>query len=197
MLEAAVLVAKRVPSAHFVIVGNGFTVKNGVVIEDTAYRSQLESYAAQLGLGQRVVFTGFRKDVPEILADSTVSVLPSLSEGLSNAVIESMAAGLPVVATRVGGNSEAVEEGVTGLLVPPGEPVALARALCQVLSDPERARSFGEAGQRRAREQFSLDRMVRDTERLYANLLARRPLGRRSWVGLATPAADRAASTRG
>jgi glycosyltransferase involved in cell wall biosynthesis len=197
LLEAAALIAKRVPSAHFVIVGNGFAVKDGIVIEDAAYRSTLEHHAQRLGLAARVAFTGFRIDVPEILADSTVSVLPSLSEGLSNAIIESMAAGLPVVATRVGGNPEAVEEGVTGLLVPPGEPVALARALCQVLEHPERARSFGEAGRRRVREEFSLERMVRDTERIYLELLARRrPLRRRAWAGSTSRAPDQATAAR-
>jgi glycosyltransferase involved in cell wall biosynthesis len=197
-LEAAVTVAKRVPSVHFVIVGNGFAVKDGVVVEDAAYRNQLESYAGQLGLGKRILFTGVRLDVPEILAEATVSVLPSLSEGLSNVVIESMAAGLPVVSTRVGGNPEAVEDGVTGLLVPPGEPGALARAMCEVLENSELAKSFGRAGRQRAFEQFSLERMVGETERLYFDLLrGRRPSRRRSWVGWASSLVYRASSTRG
>jgi glycosyltransferase involved in cell wall biosynthesis len=179
LLEAAVIVVKRVPDVHFLIVGDGFAVKDGVVLEDAAYRNELESYARQLGLGKRVRFTGVRLDVPEILTEATVSVLPSLSEGLSNAVIESMAAGLPVVATRVGGTPEAVEDGVTGILVPPGQPAALARAICQLLENTELAESFGRAGRQRAFERFSLERMVQETEQLYFDLLQRRLSSRR------------------
>jgi len=198
LLEAAVTVAKRVSGVHFVIVGNGFAIKDGTVVEDVAYRGQLESYAHQLGLGNRVRFTGVRLDVPEMLTEATVSVLPSLSEGLSNAVIESMAAGLPVVATRVGGNSEAVEEGVTGLLVPPGEPGALARAMCQLLENSELSASFGRAGRRRAFERFSLDRMVQETEQLYVDLLqSRLSSRRRSWGRVRSNSEFRVSSTSG
>jgi glycosyltransferase involved in cell wall biosynthesis len=98
-------------------------------------------------------------------------VLPSLSEGLSNTLLESMAAGVPVVATDVGGNPEAVENGVTGLLVPPRDPDALARAVCLLLGNREMAAEMGNAGRERVAKRFSMDQMVRETETLYLKLL--------------------------
>jgi glycosyltransferase involved in cell wall biosynthesis len=100
--------------------------------------------------------------------------LPSLSEGLSNVLLESMAAGVPVIATRVGGASEAVEDGVTGLLVAPKEPAALAQGIDRLLRDGELARSYGCAGQRRMTERFGFDEAIRKTEGLYQTLLAER-----------------------
>jgi glycosyltransferase involved in cell wall biosynthesis len=171
-LEAAAMIAQRIPQARFLIVGDGFLKqRNGGIVADVAYRRQLEHYATRLGLGGRIVFTGFRLDVPELLSEVAVSVLPSLSEGLSNVLLESMAAGVPVVATRVGGNPEAVEEGVTGFLVPPRDAPALAHAMRQILENRELAARFGEAGRRRVLECFSTERMVRETEHLYLRLL--------------------------
>ena len=158
-LEAVKICAARAPKARFLIVGGGF------------HKDELEKQAAALGMGDRLIFTGFRLDVPDILSEVTISVLPSLSEGLSNALLESMAAGVPVVATRVGGNPEAMEEGVTGLLVPPADALSLADGICRLLENPELAASFGRAGRKRVNERFSLDRMVQATERLYLGLL--------------------------
>lgn len=159
LLQSATTVAGRFPQARFLIVGDG------------NYRKELEAYAIRLGLGDRVVFTGFRVDVPELLSEVAVSVLPSLSEGLSNVLLESMAAGVPVVATTVGGNPEAVEDGVTGLLVPPRDSAGLARSIGLLLQNRELAARFGQAGRQRVVERFSRDRMVRETERLYVALL--------------------------
>lgn len=170
-LEAAAMVAAHFQEARFLIMGGHFIVQDGAVVEDIAYRRELQSYAARLGIDRRVIFTGYRLDVPEVLSEVAVSVLPSLSEGLSNAVLESMAAGVPVVATRVGGNPEAIEEGVTGLLVPPRDPAALARAICRLLQNPELALTLGQAGRQRVTERFSLEQMVRETEHLYLQLL--------------------------
>jgi len=94
-----------------------------------------------------------------------------LSEGLSNTILESMAAGAPVVATRVGGSAEALEHGVDGLLVPPQDPAALSRAITWVLEHPEEARVLGRRARARVAEEFSLARMIRETECLYARLL--------------------------
>jgi len=165
-LEAAMIVSRRFPEVRFLIVGEGQVV-------DSPYKRELEGYAVRLGLGERVVFAGFRLDVPEILAEVAVSVLPSLSEGLSNVLLESMAAGAPVVATRVGGNPEVVEDGETGLLVPPRDPAALAQAICRLLDSPELASRFGQAGRERVIKRFSLERMVQATESLYLDLLNR------------------------
>ena len=172
-LEAAARVARRFPHARFAVVGEGRVVQDGVIVEGP-YKRELKAHAARLGLGDLVVFTGLRDDVPELLGEVTVSVLPSLSEGLSNAILESMAAGVPVVATAVGGNAEAVKDGVTGLLVPPGDSAALAGAICTLLDDEGLAHRFGRAGRERVEERFSEERMVRDTQQFYRSLLAKK-----------------------
>jgi glycosyltransferase involved in cell wall biosynthesis len=163
-LEAAAIIARRSEEAQFLIVGD--------FKDDLAYPTELKQRAIRLGLGKRVVFTGFRLDVPEVLSEATVSVLPCISgEGLSNSLLESMAVGLPVVATTIAGNPEVVEEGGTGLLVPPRDPGALAQAISSLLADPEKARRFGAAGKERVARHFSLARTTRDLEALYLELL--------------------------
>jgi glycosyltransferase involved in cell wall biosynthesis len=164
-LDAAATVASRVENAHFLVIGDNINP------DGSAYRRELEARAARLGLASRVTFTGFRLDVPRLLSAVAVSVLPSLSEGLSNTILESMAAGAPVVATRVGGSAEALEHGVDGLLVPPRDPAALSRAIMWVLEHPEEARALGRRARARVAEEFSLARMIRETECLYARLL--------------------------
>jgi glycosyltransferase involved in cell wall biosynthesis len=165
-LEAAAAVAKRFEEARFLIVGD--------LKDDPAYKASLKRQAIRLGLGRRVIFTGFRLDVPELLAEATISVLPChTGEGLSNSILESMAAGLPIVATTVGGNPELVDDARTGILVPPRDAGALAGALSLLLSDAEMARRFGAAGRERAVKEFSLERMVRTTENFYLSLMDR------------------------
>jgi glycosyltransferase involved in cell wall biosynthesis len=163
-LDAAAAIAPRHPDVRFLVVGD-------TACAEPAYAGELRAHARRIGLGDRVVFTGLRHDVPELLSAAAVSVLPSLSEGLSNTVLESMAAGVPVVATSVGGTAEAVEDGVTGLLVPPGDGAALTRAILRVLGDRALAMRLGGAARARATERFSNDAMIRATERLYATLL--------------------------
>lgn len=170
-LQAAAAVAGRRPDVRFLIVGDRYGLRDGTVVQENAYRAELEELARRLGIAHRVVFTGFRLDIPELLAEVAVSMLPSLSEGLSNSLLESMAAGAPVVATRVGGSPEAVEDGVTGLLVPPRDAAALAHAMETLLGDRALARRLGLAGRRRVAEHFSLESMTREIERLYRGLL--------------------------
>ena len=172
-LDAAATVAERVPQAHFLVIGD--TIDH----DGPRYRRELEDRAARLGLGKRVLFTGFRLDVPRILAAVAVSVLPSLSEGLSNTILESMAAGAPVVATWVGGSAEALEDGVDGLLVPPQDAAALSRAIVWILEHPEAARQLGRRARARVAEEFSLERLIRETECLYTRLLEGAPRRRR------------------
>lgn len=166
-LESAAAIRTRVPDARFLIVGE--TSPN-----DRPYLSVLTGLAGRLGLSDRVVFAGLRTDVPQLLASATVSVMPSLNEALSNVLLESMAAGVPVVATRVGGTPEAIEDGVNGLLVPPADPNALANAICHLLAEPEMARRLGRAARESINERFSIDRMVSATEELYLSLLDKR-----------------------
>jgi len=126
--------------------------------------------ARDLGILERFRFIGARFDVPDFLRAADLFVHPSRQEGFSNAILEAMAAGLPVVACDVGGNPEAVVDGVTGRLVPPRDPTALASAMAEILADPGKGRSMGEAGRERASEQFSVERMVREIEEMYESL---------------------------
>jgi glycosyltransferase involved in cell wall biosynthesis len=117
---------------------------------------------------------GERADVPEILRALDLFVLPSLAEGISNTILEAMATGLPVVATRVGGNPELVQEGRTGMLVPPADPVAMAGAIRTYLLHPERLVLHGRAGRKRAEERFSLEAMVNGYLSVYDAVLNNR-----------------------
>jgi glycosyltransferase involved in cell wall biosynthesis len=163
-LDAIPLVLSEFPDARFLIVGDG------------QKRQELEAYAERKGCAGKAIFTGFRMDIPEVLKEISVSVLPSLSEGLSNVLIESMAAGVPVVATEVGGNPEIVEDGVTGLLIPPRDAGSLAQAIVFLLQNSEKAAFMGQEGRRRIASRFSLTRAVDETQRLYVSLL-RKTLG--------------------
>jgi L-malate glycosyltransferase len=158
-LEAAARVAPLHRDARFLVVGDG------------PLRAGLEALAGRLGIGDRVRFTGYRSDIGEAMAAVSIAVIPSLSEGLSNVLLESMAASLPVIATRVGGTPEVVQHGHSGLLVPPGDPEALATAIGSLLSDPGRAAALGRAGRRRVEQLFQIGRMVGETEALYNDML--------------------------
>lgn len=174
-LDAAALVAANRPDAWFVIVG-------GATVGGEGWVAELRARAAALGLEGRTVFTGPRNDVPELLPELTVSVQPSLSEGLSNVLLESMAAGLPVVATAVGGNPELIRDGVDGLLVPPADPTALAAAVEGLLDEPQRAAALGHAAWRSAFERFSHEAMVERTVAVYEELLRRSQSRRNRWT---------------
>jgi glycosyltransferase involved in cell wall biosynthesis len=162
-IRAAAIVAQRFPRARFSIAGE---------VLEPQYFQELLMLIDSLGLADRFHFEGGVTDLPSFLAEAEIFVLPSRSEGFSNALIEAMAASLPVVATRVGGNPEAVEDGVTGLLVPPEDPVALADALQELLSDSDRSWGMGEAGRRLAIREFSNDRVVNQVADTYHRLLS-------------------------
>ena len=169
-IDAAAAVAVRHPEARFLVVGG--PVPDESHLGEAAYDRELLRRAARLGLAERVLFTGWRSDAGDILRQLTVSVLPSLSEGLSNVLIESLAAGVPVVATTVGGNPEVVEEDVSGFLVPPSAPSRLAAAVGRLLGDPALAARLGAAGRARYEQRFTIGRMVDETVALYRKLLA-------------------------
>jgi glycosyltransferase involved in cell wall biosynthesis len=158
-LDAAIILAERFPDVRFLVAGDGGS------------RQELEDRVRRLGFGSRIVFTGFRSDVRELLSEAAISVLPSLSEGTSNTLLESMAAGIPVVATQVGGNPEVIEDGISGLLVPVRDSAALATAVGRLLEDEELASQLGQAGMRRVSELFSLNGSVQQTEHLYQRLV--------------------------
>lgn len=159
-LEAAAMVLNHVPTACFLFVGDG------------PLRAELESRARELGVEGRARFLGSSGDAARILLQMDVFVLSSHMEGMSNALIEAMAAGLPVVATDVGGCAEVVVAGQTGILVPPRNPACLAEAIVTLLQNPERARSMGIAGRKRVETYFTTQTMVSRLETLYQVLLA-------------------------
>lgn len=145
-----------------------------VVVGEGEERADLERRAARAGVASRFRLLGFRKDVPDLLAAFDVLAAPSHMEGLNTSILDAMALGRPVVASRVGGIPEAVVHGETGLLVPPGDPDALARAVRRLADDPALARRLGEAARRRVREKFSADAMVEGTLEVYRSVLERR-----------------------
>jgi glycosyltransferase involved in cell wall biosynthesis len=159
-LNAWQLVVQRFPHAVALLIGEGHA------------RRDLERSIGELDLGRSVRLLGRRDDARALLGLVDLVVHPSQQEGFSNAILEAMAAGKPVVATNVGGNPEAVVDGVTGLLVPPADPGALASAIIRLLGDPVSCQAFGRAGRARATELFSVDGMIQQYEGLYQSLIA-------------------------
>lgn len=162
LLRAVRLIADREPKFQLNIVGDG------------PHRNEIVQLAADLNLGANVRFLGCRHDVPQLLADAGLFVLSSVTEGLSLTLLEAMAMGLPIVATRVGGNPEVVEDGTTGLLVPPQSPQAMADAMLSLIRNPDRAAQMGLAGRERVEEHFDLRKVVARYENLYVDLLKSR-----------------------
>jgi glycosyltransferase involved in cell wall biosynthesis len=158
-LQAAAEVAQKHSGCQFLVVGDG------------ERRVELEHLVRRLALDGRVRFLGWRQDLERIYADLDLVVLTSANEGSPVSLIEAMAAGKPVVATRVGGVPDLVEDGVTGLLVPPEAPAALAEAIEALLTDSERRRAFGQAGRERVYPAFSAKRLVGDIDQLYTELI--------------------------
>lgn len=158
LLHAAVSVRRHVPGVRFILVGQG------------PLEQDLRREARALGLDGTVLFAGRREDVPRILHALDVFALPSIHEGLSIALIEAMAAGKPVVATRVGGVTEVVSDGTHGFVVPPADPRALSEAILTLLGDESLRTRFGEAGRRRASD-FDISTAVKRVEQVYAELL--------------------------
>jgi glycosyltransferase involved in cell wall biosynthesis len=151
LVEAFALLRSRVPEARLVIAGEG------------ELRTDLERLVAERGLQDRVIFAGFRRDLDRLLPAFSVFCLSSHLEGLGTSVLDAMAFGLPVVATAAGGIPEAVQDGVTGRVVPPRDASALAGALAEVLGDEGRRQALAAAGRRRYLESFTDDRMVDST----------------------------------
>ena len=165
LIEAAALVQRRIPDVRFALVGDG------------PERDHLQRLIGELGLRDAVHLLGTRYDVPAILARSSAFCLPSRAEGLSNAIMEAMAAALPVVATDAGGNAELVRHGSTGFVVPIGDAASMAARLVDVLSDPRLAREMGHRGRAVADRALSLERKRAAYRELYCSVLDnRRPI---------------------
>lgn len=165
LLRAAALLGARLPKVQWLLAGEG----------EEAFR--LKRLAEELHIEDRVCFLGWQQDIPEVLAALDLFVLPSRNEGMGRVLVQAMAMGKPIVATRVGGVPEVLGEGEAGLLVSPDDPGALASAMAQLLTDRELARRMGEAGRRRA-PAYSAEQMVANIESLYEELLMEKGLTR-------------------
>jgi len=167
-LKAAARIKERTPDARFIVVGRRLTTAPG-------YWERLQQLTAALGLERDVICTGFCDDIPSMLAALDVFVLASIRESCPNAVLEAMAMKVPVVATDVGAVSELVADGLTGTVVPPHDPEAIARAVLDHLAKtPEQVEAMTGAARRRVQTEFSLDRIARRQQELYATLDRRR-----------------------
>jgi len=162
LLEAVELVVRRDPTFRLRLAGDG------PALADAKLRAE------RAALGEHVEFLGERRDIADLLADSSLFILSSRTEGISLTLLEAMASGLPVVATKVGGNSEVVEDGLTGLLVPSADPNALAEAILRLWQSPDEATAMGVAGRRRVEEHFQIDVMIHAYETLYEEIVAHR-----------------------
>jgi glycosyltransferase involved in cell wall biosynthesis len=161
-MRAAQLVAREVDDVAFLLAGRG------------ELYDELRNYARELGIGDRVFFTQGEGNVMDWLAGMCVGCLTSISEGFSNAIMEYMAAGLPVVAIDVGGNRDAVVHGETGFLVPERTPEAFAQPLIELLRNEEMRAAMGAKGFERCRELFEVGKTIGQLEQLYEKLIADR-----------------------
>ncbi|OGX40125.1 MAG: hypothetical protein A3C53_02815 [Omnitrophica WOR_2 bacterium RIFCSPHIGHO2_02_FULL_68_15] len=159
LLQAFHQLRRQVPSARLLIVGDG------------PLKTELVRSAYALGEQEQIIFSGIAVETRVPLSMMDVFVLPSHHEAFGLAIVEAMAMGRPVVASRVGGIPTIVDDGVTGLLVPPNDPDALARALGQMLDDPERRRAMGSAGHARYEREFTMDRVAREVESVYEEVV--------------------------
>jgi glycosyltransferase involved in cell wall biosynthesis len=160
LIEAVRDVARSIPNVHVLIIGH----------EDDLTIAELRGYATQLGVVDNVSFLGFRADIADLTRDVDLFVLPSLWEGFGLVLIEAMALGLPVVASRVGPIPEVVTDGQTGRLVPPGNAAALAEAIRELLGSPHTALAMGQRGRERVEREFSVRAMMDQIELLYEQL---------------------------
>lgn len=159
-LEAAAHILRVHPRARFLIIGR-----------DQGMQADLMRQAEQTAIRHAVRFLGEQRDIPDLLALLDVQVCASFIEGLSNAVLEGMASGKPVVATNIAGNPELISDGDTGLLIPAGDAGACAEAVCRLLADRELRNKMGAAAQARVRQHFSVARMISQTEAVYEKYL--------------------------
>ena len=155
------------------LVPNGRERLRLVIVGDGPTRAQCEELVRSKKAEQLIWLAGESEDVPEMLRAFDLFALPSLGEGISNTILEAMASGLPVIATHVGGNPELIEEGVTGLLVPPAQPDAMAQALLKYLENPLRIEIQGRTARLRVETRFSLEAMTQDYLGVYDGVLGR------------------------
>jgi glycosyltransferase involved in cell wall biosynthesis len=165
-LHAAALVKRQYPQARFVLVGDG---------KDNILLRELQRLAAALGIADQVFFHGYQENPLPFYATFDIFMLSSVTEGLSNSILEAMALGLPTVVTKVGGNTELVIDGQTGYLVPQGDAAGLARSVIALAQHDQLRRDMGQAGRRRVEREFSFTGRLQRIESLYERILGIQP----------------------
>jgi glycosyltransferase involved in cell wall biosynthesis len=159
LIECVSEIARTYPDVKILIVGDG------------PLRQRLEALSKELGVRDNVIFAGFRSDIKEILSAIDILVIPSILEGFPMITLEAMAMAKPIIATNIDGITEQIADGVNGILVPPKDPSALAKAVMQVLNDKELARTMGLVAREKVEQEFSVEKMVSETEKVYLSLL--------------------------
>ncbi len=172
-IEALRLLCEQGIDAHLMLIGSAKFVDRSTRFDNEGYLARLHRLVDEHGLKDRVSWMGEREDVPELVRGLDVLLLPSWEEPFGRAVIEAMALGVPVIATNVGGPGELITDGREGILLPPRQPGAWARAIRALAEDPDRAREMGRAGRRRAEAEFGADRHVAAMVGVYERALAR------------------------
>ncbi|MDD5454558.1 MAG: glycosyltransferase family 4 protein [Candidatus Ratteibacteria bacterium] len=161
-IEAASIVLKIYPQTKFLIVGGA---------KKERYKTQLQDLVGKLGIQDKIIFTGRREDIPGIISNFDIFALPTLNEGFARVIIEAMACGKPIIATSVGGNSEAVVDGETGLIIPINSPSVLAQKIIELIEDESRRKKMGNRGRERVTNNFSLEHYVEGIEKIYNEFL--------------------------
>ena len=159
LIDAARLVLDNIPEVTFLLVGDGHLMEG------------LINQASTAGIKEKVIFTGWRSDIPSLINIFDIFALPSLNEGMGRVLVEAMAMGKPIVASNVGGILDLVKDGVNGILFPQGDAYAMAEAIIKLLMDREPARKMGEEGKRRVYPAYDLGTMIKNIEQLYKQLL--------------------------
>ena len=159
LIECVPEIVKAFPDVKILIVGDG------------SLREKFEALSEELRVRDNVIFAGFRSDIKEILSAIDILVIPSLLEGFPMITLEAMAMAKPIVATNIDGITEQITDGVNGILVLPKDPSALAKAIIQVLNDKELARTMGLSAREKVEQEFSVEKMVTETEKVYLSLL--------------------------
>ena len=162
-LESARIVSQDFENVRFLVVGGAF---NNPSLEKSLYEMSVEK-----GIDKKTIFTGFRRDIPQITASMDVIVLPSGIDACSRVLFEAMAMRKPLVATNAGGTPEIVQDGVTGLLVKPGDSSGMAKCIVKLLNNKNLAEQYGNAGRKRVEEMFTIQRNIKETEDVYLELI--------------------------
>jgi glycosyltransferase involved in cell wall biosynthesis len=164
--EYLIAAMQHINNAKLILVGS----------EDKKYLKRLKQLSEEFKVSRRIIFAGYRKDIPRILQEIDLLVFPTLSEGFSRVILEAMAAQKPVVATNVGGNSEAVVDGKTGYIVPSGDSLALAEQIKKLVADKKKRKRMGQAGRKRVSSMFTIQLNVEGIQEVYAEILQRGPV---------------------